>query len=571
MRARPGPERGPVSVRPQRTALLPALLLALVLTALPPVQAKAPRADAPGGASTASALPAEVRHALSAAHVATRSTAFVVLPLDGGTLRVRENDAALLHPASTMKLLTTWVGLEALGPQFQWHTRAWATGPVRDGVLSGDLVLQGGGDPSLVIERWWLLLAQLRTLGLREIQGDLVVDRGLYGFEDSAATLDGDALKPYNVAPDALLVNYRAVRVRFAPDEAAGVARVLPLPAPPTLRLPATVPLSAGPCGDWHARLAADFTQTSAPQLRGRYPTACGTQDWQLVLLDPDSYLEGVFREAWTAAGGTLRGHLRRASLPAGATLLTELDSPPLSQIVRDINKFSNNVMARQLFLALGGCEGAVPACREGKDSAPPSAPMPAPAAPPEVDAAGETAAPSAPGGAADAAGAGVAPTEASAENFSEGVGESATSAPTSPGALSPARSARFVHAWLARAGLPMPGLTLENGSGLSRHESIRAADLAALLARAWSGPEMPDLLASLPHAGVDGTMHARLADGPQAWIKTGMLSDVRAAAGYVFAASGRRYVVVALVNGPGAAQARPAIDGFLKWVWKKG
>jgi D-alanyl-D-alanine carboxypeptidase/D-alanyl-D-alanine-endopeptidase (penicillin-binding protein 4) len=127
------------------------------------------------------------------------------------------------------------------------------------------------------------------------------------------------------------------------------------------------------------------------------------------------------------------------------------------------------------------------------------------------------------------------------------------------------------VHAWLARAGLDMPGLTLENGSGLSRREAIRATDLAAVLVHAWNGPEMPDFLASLPHAGVDGTMHARLTDGPQAWIKTGMLSDVRAAAGYVFSASGHRYAVVALLNGTGPADARPAIDGFLRWVWKKG
>jgi D-alanyl-D-alanine carboxypeptidase/D-alanyl-D-alanine-endopeptidase (penicillin-binding protein 4) len=512
---------------------------------------------APALASAAD-LPPQVRQALARAHVSARSSAFVVVPLDGGSLRLSENGAAILHPASTMKLLTTWAALTALGPRFQWRTEAWASGPVREGVLEGDLALRGGGDPSLVIERWWLLLAQLRALGLREIRGDLVVDRGAYEAMAPEASIDGEALRPYNVAPDALLVNFRSVRLRFEPDEGTGLARVLALPAPAALRLPATVPLMDGPCGDWHARLAADFTHPASPVFRGRYPRDCGARDWNLALLEPDEYLEGVFREAWAAAGGTLRGALRRGAVPAGARLLAEQDSPPLSDVIHDINKYSNNVMARQLFLALGTCDSAAAACREAP---PPSAALSAAEGQPALRSAER-----------EAVGERVPALEPEPEPAPEPDDLEPPSAPApDTGALSPARSARFLRAWLARAGLPMPGLVLENGSGLSRREAIRAGDLARVLERAWSSDTMPDFLVSLPHAGVDGTMKSRLDDVPTAYIKTGLLSDARSVAGYVFAASGKRYAVVGIANGSGARAAQAAMDEFLRWVWKKG
>jgi len=228
--------------------------------------------------------------------------------------------------------------------------------------------------------------------------------------------------------------------------------------------------------------------------------------------------------------------------------------------VIRDINKNSNNVMARQLFLALGSCDEAATGCQEAGAAAA--------AAQVEVPAAEDAAAPLP----ADPDLAPAAGVEPPAPAPSESPDETARGAePPRASALGTARSARFLHAWLARAGLPMPGLVLENGSGLSRRETIRPADLARLLVRAWADPSIPDFLASLPRAGVDGTMKSRLAEGPAVYVKTGLLSDARAVAGYVTTPSGRHYAVVGIVNGPGAPASQEALDAFLRWVVRKG
>jgi D-alanyl-D-alanine carboxypeptidase/D-alanyl-D-alanine-endopeptidase (penicillin-binding protein 4) len=127
---------------------------------------------------------------------------------------------------------------------------------------------------------------------------------------------------------------------------------------------------------------------------------------------------------------------------------------------------------------------------------------------------------------------------------------------------------------WLADQGLDLPGLHVENGSGLSRSERVGAAGLARVLQRAAAGPHADLLRDSLPVVGVDGTMKRRLADEPvagRAWIKTGSLADVRSIAGYVDAASGRRHAVVFIVNGPRATAAPAAQDRFLRWVHANG
>ncbi|MDO8597151.1 MAG: D-alanyl-D-alanine carboxypeptidase, partial [Sulfuricaulis sp.] len=120
------------------------------------------------------------------------------------------------NPASTMKLLTTLVALEELGPGWTWKTEAYASAPVRDGVLDGDLYIKGYGDPYLVIEHFWRFLRALRKGGLTEIRGDLVIDQGFFD-PGSAQPSDFDRRpqRAYNVQPRALLVNFQAVNFRF--------------------------------------------------------------------------------------------------------------------------------------------------------------------------------------------------------------------------------------------------------------------------------------------------------------------------------------------------------------------
>jgi D-alanyl-D-alanine carboxypeptidase/D-alanyl-D-alanine-endopeptidase (penicillin-binding protein 4) len=407
-----------------------------------------------------------------------------------------------LNPASTMKLLTTFAALEMLGPAFSWRTEAWADGTLRGDVLQGNLVLRGSGDPKLTLENLWLLLRAVRNRGLRHIRGDLVLDRRAFQDVDvDPARFDGDPTRAYNVGPDALLVNYKAVRVQLLPDPGARAVKVLIEPPLPNLQVENRLTVAVGPCGDWRASVAPqlqDNGTTAQVSFRGTFPLSCGERSFYLSVLRHAPYTGGLFRHLWEELGGTLTGVVRDGGAGTEGRLLFTWESPTLAEVVRDINKFSNNVMARQLYLTLGA----------------------------------------------------------------ETLGHPGT----------PDKSSRAVRQWLDRNGLVFPELELENGSGLSRVERISARHLGELLTLAYRSPVMPELMASLPLAAVDGTMRKRLHGvAGQAHLKTGSLDGVKSIAGYVMDARARRMVVVCIVNHPGASIAANGLqDALLSWVYQR-
>lgn len=457
-------------------------------------------------AARADEFPGAVAQALRAAGVPLAQVAIVVQEVGASRPALALNPGTPMNPASTMKLVTTYAGLELLGPAWRWRTEAYLGGPLREGVLEGDLVLRGNGNPRLDYEAFWMLLRSLRGKGVREVRGDLVLDRSY--FERSggdAGRFDGDEFRPYNVLPDALLINYKSLRFSFMPEPERGTVRIAVQPRPPTLELGNTLKLAGdGPCPEGRAfrdQLRPVFESAPRPRasFSGTYPLSCGERDLHVALMTPNDYAAGVMRELWTETGGSWAGNARDGAMPAGARPFASAESPALSEIVRDINKFSNNVMARQLFLTLGAESAGPPARTE--------------------------------------------------------------------------TSARAIRQWLAAKGIPATELVMENGSGLSRNERISASTLVAMLQAAWRSPVMPEFIASMPLAAVDGTMRRRLKNDPvagQAHVKTGLLSDVRAIAGYVLDRSGRRHAVVMVVNHANAHQTQQAQDALLAWVHQR-
>ena len=306
----------------------------------------------------AQSLPPAVEQALQRAHIPLAAAAAYVHSVDSPRPHAAHNAAQAMNPASTIKLLTTYAALELLGPAYTWKTEAYAGGRLEGGVLEGDLILKGYGDPKLTLERFWLLLRRLRALGLREIRGDLVLDRSYFeAAEYDPAKFDAEPLRAYNVGPDALLLNFKAVRFQFVPDADRGMVTVIPEPKPAGLAFTASVRATAGACGDWRAGIKADF-QTNGGSAKagfsGSMPAACGERYWNASLLAQPDYVHGVFRQLWEELGGTLAGTWKDGAAPADARLLAASESVSNAELVRDINKFSNNVMARQLFLTLG-------------------------------------------------------------------------------------------------------------------------------------------------------------------------------------------------------------------------
>jgi serine-type D-Ala-D-Ala carboxypeptidase/endopeptidase (penicillin-binding protein 4) len=316
-------------------------------------------------------LPGSVIAALQRAGIGLDSVAIRVEDLghpDRPLLSHRE--MLPMNPASVMKLVTTLAALDLLGPDFRWTTPVWLDGPVQQGLLEGNLVIKGGGDPQLVQERLWLLLQRVQGLGVREIAGDIVLDRSAWAADDAAAAeFDGEGHRAYNVRANALLLNYRTSIYSFVPDPARGTVQVLVEP-PLAGRAPLpTLQGVTGPCGDWRAGLRMGLGTAQAPaSFSGSYPLACGEQRWALADPEPASFDARLLEALWKGMGGALRGRVRDGMAPATKPAF-EVRSPALAEVLRDLNKFSNNVMAQQVFLTLaanGGTPTATPqAARE--------------------------------------------------------------------------------------------------------------------------------------------------------------------------------------------------------------
>jgi serine-type D-Ala-D-Ala carboxypeptidase/endopeptidase (penicillin-binding protein 4) len=309
--------------------------------------------------ATAATLPPEVVAALARGKLPTESVSIVVREVasaDGG-LAWRAGTAA--NPASLMKLVTTYAALDLLGPAWTWSTAVWLDGKLHNpgpkGVLDGDLVIRGSGDPKLVIERVWLLLRRVRQAGVKDIRGDIVLDSSAFDAEAQApADFDGEPLRPYNARPEALMFNFKSLLLAFVPDPARGVARILAEPPLAGVRVDATVPLGSGPCDNWRGALKLDAADPQRVHFAGVYAASCGEQTWPMAYAEPSTYGARLIGAMWREAGGELAGKVRDGRAPRGIAPSFEFSSPPLVEVVRDINKYSNNLMAGQLFLTLG-------------------------------------------------------------------------------------------------------------------------------------------------------------------------------------------------------------------------
>jgi len=300
-------------------------------------------------------LPRPVLQALKTAGIPTSSVGAVVQEVGTGRSELVHEARDSMNPASVMKLVTTYSALELLGPAYRWKTEVYVDG--------NDVVLKGYGDPKLNLESFWMLLRALRGRGLQDIRGDLVLDRSWFG-PVADGRIDDDAFRPYNVTPDALLVNFKSLRFTFLPAESA--VRVFAEPALPGLEVINSLKPAEGGCPEgkaFRSLIQADFrSKPPRASFTGAYPVSCGEKELNVALYEPQEYVAAMVKQLWAEMGGSWAGVVRQGSASPGARLAYVHESEPLAEIVRDINKFSNNVMARQLYLTLAAEMGGAPA-----------------------------------------------------------------------------------------------------------------------------------------------------------------------------------------------------------------
>ena len=435
------------------------------------------------GASPALCVPGAppaVAQTMAAQHLPASAMSFAIIDPDSGRLIAGQNLDTPRSPASTIKVVTTFASLDLLGPAYVWHTRAAFRGEIHNGVLDGDLVLQGGGDPYMTLERWWRFARTLRDTGLKAIRGDIVIDNTAFSLpaEDPGA-FDGRPNRSYNALPDALMVNFQSIEFRMVPNESLHRVDIVATPAPINLVIENHIGLASGRCTAAADRV--DFEVVSERSDRvvfsGALSPSCAERSIARVLLRPADYAFGTFVALWRELGGEFAGTLRVGPTPADAHAFMNFDSLTLGEIVRLTNKFSNNLMARHLLLTMGEDRFGLPATLDKGTAA--------------------------------------------------------------------------IAEWSQERGLTLQDMNIDNGSGLSRATHISVLQMARVLSAAYHSRYAPEFIASLPLAGIDGTMKSRMRDAPAGSVrlKTGHLDDVSGVAGYVTTPAGKTLILVSLIN----------------------
>lgn len=459
-------------------------------------------------------LPEPVTSALRAA--AIPESALSVLVLRGDQTVLSHLADRPMQPASTMKLITTLAALEQLGPVFRGRTELRTTGEQEGDTLKGDLYLRGGADMDLSTEALTTMLRSLRNQGIRRIDGRLVVDRQLFNparADLGRAPFDESPEAYYNVVPDALLINKNMLQIDMRSIGTGKRVKVTMEPELEGVTIASDMTLVDADCSAWEDGWK---TPEAVPQpdggikvmLHGTFPKHCAAH-YAINVVDRQEYVDRLLRLTWKQLGGKLAGTTVEGGTPPEARLLAEHVSRALPELVRDINKPSDNALARTLYLSLGALEA---------DPLLGSRPQ---------------------------------------------AGGAATTL---------SRSEAVVRAWLRGHGIDDAGLVLENAAGLSRTEQVTAVQMAGVLQAGLRSNWAPEFLASMPIVAVDGTMRRRLAGSPaagRARMKTGTLRNVVALAGYVPDASGRQCVLVAMLGSElvGNGRGRAVLDALVDWV----
>jgi serine-type D-Ala-D-Ala carboxypeptidase/endopeptidase (penicillin-binding protein 4) len=312
----------------------------------------------------AAELPSSVADALKRAGIPQSAVGIYVQNVDSANAAIAHNDGKSLNPASVMKLVTTNAALDLLTPAYRWKTEVYRDGGVDKNSLNGDLIIKGYGDPSFKAQEFWRLLMSLRQLGIKNITGDLLIDKSYFAKQvGGRKTFDEETWRAYNAEPSAFLVNGRNTSFKFiATDNSVNVTQEFEIPE---VQIVNNMKLSQGACGEWRSR----FGYTVKPKevgavvtFSGTFSPACEERYLELSVFDDEKYAFYTFKKLWKELGGSFNGKLKIVDSPANAVKILEQQSEPLGYVIRDINKWSNNLMARQLLLTLAAEKHSLPA-----------------------------------------------------------------------------------------------------------------------------------------------------------------------------------------------------------------
>lgn len=309
-------------------------------------------------------LPESVASALKKAGIPVQNVAIYVQAVEGDQPILNHNANKSMNPASVMKLVTTDAALDLLTPSYRWKTEIYHDGTIMNGVLNGNLIIKGYGDPSFKAQDFWRILMRLQQVGIKEITGDLIIDKSYFAKNvGKQKTFDDETWRAYNAEPSAFLVNGRNTSFKFmASETTVNISQEFELPE---VQIVNNLKLNQGACVEWRSRLGYTVTANengASVTFNGTFSPDCGERYLELSVMDDEKYAFYTFKKLWNELDGQFAGQLKLQDTPSSATKILEQLSEPLGYVVRDINKWSNNLMARHLLLTLGAEKFGAPA-----------------------------------------------------------------------------------------------------------------------------------------------------------------------------------------------------------------
>lgn len=308
------------------------------------------------GLAGGSSLPGALGALLDAYPVPRDRIGLYVAPIGGSEEAMTLNASKAFNPASAIKLLPSLAALETLSPAYRWITSVYTAGRISDGVLEGNLYIQGGGDPYLTVDSLWDLLKNVRAQGIERIAGDIVLDDGI--FESRAfdrAAFDDRPYHLYNGPASGLLVNFWSVR--FTVRAQADRVHIDAFPDSDRLTIVNNIKHSNARCTSARRRVGYRVSHGSGSVVvafNGTLSSRCRPVVMTRAVIPDTRYAQYVLPGVWRDAGGSLAGSVRRGPVPDDAVRIVAHPSRSLGEVVRATNKFSNNMMARHLLLTLG-------------------------------------------------------------------------------------------------------------------------------------------------------------------------------------------------------------------------
>jgi D-alanyl-D-alanine carboxypeptidase/D-alanyl-D-alanine-endopeptidase (penicillin-binding protein 4) len=308
-------------------------------------------------ALTQESIPPRIQRIIDGHNLPSESFSFAVQEIGAGDMLFSHNPTVLMNPASVVKTITTLAALESLGPAFTWQTELYPLGPINGGVLSGDLLMKGSGDPFLVEDQLRSMLKSLQRAGVERIEGNLVLDGSYFDpTVEEDERIDNQAGRSYNTNPNAIIANFQAITFYFYPHPNGSDVIIHSDPRLPNVKITNRLSLVNRACGGFQRGISFNLNEDDPSEVifEGRFPSRCDRYQMVREVLNAPDYTHGLFTSLWSELGGEFDGEVRIGAVPAELESVVLWNSVPLADIITSINKFSNNVMTRHLLLTLG-------------------------------------------------------------------------------------------------------------------------------------------------------------------------------------------------------------------------